>query len=66
MTTTTSPEARLAEMGLSLPEPTSPVASYVPARRVGSFIYISGQVPLRNGELMAKGSVPNEVSPELA
>ena len=62
----TSPEARIAELGLSLPEPTTPVASYVPARRVGNLVYISGQIPLRDGTLIAQGTVPGQVSVETA
>ena len=57
-------EARLAELGLSVPDVATPVASYVPARRSGSFVYTSGQVPMRAGELMATGKVGGSVSPE--
>uniref|UniRef100_UPI003593CDAA RidA family protein n=1 Tax=Blastomonas sp. TaxID=1909299 RepID=UPI003593CDAA len=38
-------EARLAEIGLELPQPAAPVASYVPAVEVGGLLYISGQLP---------------------
>ena len=62
----TSPEARIAELGFSLPEPTTPVASYVPARRVGNLVYISGQIPMRDGALIAQGTVPGTVSVETA
>ena len=39
-----SPEERLAALGLTLPEPRAPVANYVPFVRTGSTLYISGQV----------------------
>jgi enamine deaminase RidA (YjgF/YER057c/UK114 family) len=39
-----SPEERLAALGLTLPEPRAPVANYVPFVRTGSVLYISGQV----------------------
>ena len=39
-----SPEARLAALGLTLPEPRAPVANYVPFVRIGAALYISGQV----------------------
>jgi enamine deaminase RidA (YjgF/YER057c/UK114 family) len=39
-----SPEERLAALGLTLPEPRAPVANYVPFVRSGSSLYISGQV----------------------
>ncbi len=57
-------EDRLAELGLSVPEVAKPVASYVPAVRSGSFVYTSGQVPMRSGELMMTGKVGAGVSPE--
>jgi len=39
--------ARLAELGLTLPEPAAPVASYVPTVEHGGMLYISGQLPFR-------------------
>jgi enamine deaminase RidA (YjgF/YER057c/UK114 family) len=42
-------DARLAELGITLPEAAAPVANYVPFRRSGSTIYISGQVS-RDGD----------------
>ena len=39
--------ARLAELGLRLPEPAAPVAAYVPAVEHGGLLYISGQLPFR-------------------
>jgi enamine deaminase RidA (YjgF/YER057c/UK114 family) len=39
-----SPEQRLSALGLTLPEPTRPVANYVPYVRTGAHLYISGQV----------------------
>lgn len=45
-------EARLAELGITLPEPAAPVASYVPTVEVGGFLYISGQVSFVDGTLM--------------
>jgi enamine deaminase RidA (YjgF/YER057c/UK114 family) len=39
-----SPEARIAALGLTLPEPRAPVANYVPFVRTGNLVHISGQV----------------------
>jgi len=61
-----NPETRLAELGLTLPDAPKPVASYVPARRSGSLVFISGQLPMRDGKLAASGTVPDRVSPEEA
>ena len=62
----TSPEERLAELGLTVPEVVPPVAVYVPAVRSGSLVYTSGQLPMREGELMATGKVGGEVTAEEA
>ena len=61
-----TPEERLAELGLSVPEVAKPVAVYVPAVRSGAHIYTSGQLPMRDGELMMTGKVGAEVSSEQA
>ncbi len=61
-----NPEARLAEMGLAVPEVAAPVAAYVPAVRSGDHVFTSGQLPMRSGELMATGKVGGEVTAEEA
>jgi enamine deaminase RidA (YjgF/YER057c/UK114 family) len=58
--------ARLAELGIDLPEVAKPVAAYVPAVRSGSFVYTSGQLPFVAGTLAATGKVGAELSPEEA
>lgn len=57
---------RLAELGLELPAVTPPVAAYVPAVRTGNHVYVSGQLPVVNGALLATGKVGAEVTPEHA
>ena len=44
---------RLAELGLELPEAASPVAAYVPTVQAGGLLHISGQLPFRDGRLIA-------------
>ena len=61
-----TPEERLAELGLSVPEVVKPVAAYVPAVRTGSYVYTSGQLPMRDGKLVVTGKVGGEVSAEQA
>jgi enamine deaminase RidA (YjgF/YER057c/UK114 family) len=61
-----TPEERLADLGLAVPDVAAPVAAYVPAVRTGSYVYTSGQLPMREGELMRSGKVGAEVSPEEA
>jgi len=58
------PADRLAALGLTLPPVTAPVAAYVPAVRTGSYIYVSGQLPMTDGKLPATGKVGGEVSVE--
>jgi enamine deaminase RidA (YjgF/YER057c/UK114 family) len=61
-----TPEERLEELGLSVPEVAKPVAAYVPAVRSGHHVFTSGQLPMRSGELMYAGKVGAEVSHEEA
>lgn len=53
----TSAEARLAELGIELPDVAPPVAAYVPALVTGSYVYTSGQLPFVAGALPATGKV---------
>ena len=52
---TQSPRKNLADLGIELPEVAAPVASYAPAVISGDMIYVSGQLPFRNGELPGDG-----------
>ena len=60
------PNQQLDSMGITLPEAPKPVASYVPARRCGNQVFISGQIPVASGDLLAKGIVPTQTSLESA
>ena len=57
---------RLAALGLTLPPVTAPVAAYVPAVRTGNHVYVSGQIPIVNGQLQATGKVGESVGAEEA
>jgi enamine deaminase RidA (YjgF/YER057c/UK114 family) len=61
-----TPEERLAALGLSVPQPATPVAAYVPAVRSGTLVWTSGQLPMVDGKLAATGKVGAEVTPERA
>jgi enamine deaminase RidA (YjgF/YER057c/UK114 family) len=56
--------ARLAELGISLPQVAPPLAAYVPAVQTGNYVYVSGQLPLVEGKLTQAGKVGAEVTPE--
>ena len=58
----TGASERLAALGLTLPQVAPPVAAYVPAVRTGSYVYVSGQLPLVDGKLQATGKVGASVS----
>ena len=59
-----TPSARLAELGLSLPPVAAPLAAYVPATVSSGHVYTSGQLPSVAGELTHRGQVGAEVSLE--
>ncbi len=61
--------ARLAELGIELPQVAAPVAAYVPAVRTGDHVHTSGQLPFVGGALPLTGKVgtgPGLVAPETA
>lgn len=57
-----SPEEKLRELGIVLPETPAPLGSYVPAVQAGSLVFLSGILPLRNGKLTRTGRVGESVS----
>jgi len=59
-------DARLAELGISLPAVATPVASYVPAMTSGNLLFTAGQLPFVDGTLLATGKVGAEVSASAA
>ncbi|MYM19234.1 RidA family protein [Brevibacterium sp. 5221] len=57
-------EQALSQQGIELPETAAPVGAYVPALRVGEFIYTSGQLPFVDGQLVTIGLLGDEVDVE--
>lgn len=53
---------RLADLEIELDSMHGPYGAYVPAKRVGNLIYVAGQVPMKDGKLMASGPVPSRCS----
>ncbi|MFQ5414257.1 MAG: RidA family protein [Phycisphaerae bacterium] len=53
---------RLANLNLTLPDVAAPVGSYVPALRTGPWVVTSGQLPSRDGHVVYRGKVPENVS----
>jgi enamine deaminase RidA (YjgF/YER057c/UK114 family) len=50
---------RLAELNIVLPPLAGPFGAYIPAKRVGNLVYVSGQLPMKDGKLLATGPVPS-------
>ncbi|MGW3935289.1 RidA family protein [Streptomyces phaeochromogenes] len=66
MPSTAGPRIRLRELGLELPDVSPPKGAYIPALRSGSHVFVAGQVPMENGELVTTGRVGVDVTPEYA
>ena len=59
-------DQRLQELGIALPEPVAPVANYIPYVVTGKLVFISGQIPLKNGKPEYVGIVGDTVTVEQA
>jgi enamine deaminase RidA (YjgF/YER057c/UK114 family) len=59
-----TPEEKLAELGHTLPQVVPPLAAYVPAVRGGDLVFTAGQLPAREGEMLATGKVGAGVTEE--
>ena len=51
-------------MGITLPGHSGPYGAYVPAKRIGNLVYVAGQLPTRDGKLLASGQIPSRCSLE--
>ena len=59
-----SAEARLRDKNITLPAPTSPLANYVGAVRVGNLLFLSGHGPIAEGKPMARGRLGKDLTTE--
>ncbi|MCP9440737.1 MAG: RidA family protein [Nitrospira sp.] len=57
-------EVKLQDLGVTLPPPPKPVANYVPAVRVGEWLFLSGVLPLQDGKLCVTGKLGDALSVE--
>ncbi len=57
-------EESLTQLGLTLPSPPKPVATYVPAVRVGDLLFLSGVLPMANGALTVTGKLGKDLTVE--
>lgn len=56
------PEARLSAMGVTLPEPSAPVANYVKAVRTGNLVFLSGHGPYRSDGTLVTGKLGRDLT----
>jgi enamine deaminase RidA (YjgF/YER057c/UK114 family) len=56
----------LNRLGITLPPVCGPFGAYVPAKRVGNLVFVAGQLPMKEGKLLATGQVPSRCSLDLA
>lgn len=57
-------ESKLVQLGIELPPPPKPVATYVPAVRVGDLLFLSGVIPFRDGKLALEGKLGEDLTVE--
>ena len=57
-------DKRLEELGVTLPTPAAPVANYVPAVVTGNQLFISGQLPMKDGKVQLTGTLGSGPSVE--
>ena len=60
------PYEELRELGIELPTLAAAFGAYVPAKRVGNLVYVAGQLPTKDGKLLATGPVTSKCPPEQA
>lgn len=57
-------EQKLKSLGITLLTPPKPAGSYIPVVRSGKLIFVSGQIPVKEGQVQFKGQVPTTISIE--
>ena len=57
-------EEKIQSLGITLPTPPKPAGSYIPVVRTGNLVFVSGQIPIKDGQVQFKGQVPTSISVE--
>lgn len=57
-----TPEERMRQLDITLPPAPAPVGSYVPYVRAGQMVFTSGQLPTRDGKLVATGKIGSDLT----
>lgn len=59
-------DEKLASLNITLPTPPKPAGSYIPVVKTGNMVFVSGQIPMKDGQVQFKGQVPTSISVEEA
>ncbi|MGI0074297.1 MAG: RidA family protein [Nitrosotalea sp.] len=57
-------EEKLAALNIILPIPPKPAGSYIPVVKTGNLLFVSGQIPMKEGKMIFQGKVPTNISVE--
>ncbi len=57
-------EHKLRQLGIELPAAPKPVANYIPAVQAGALLFLSGVIPLRDGQVVVTGKLGRELTVE--
>ncbi len=57
-------EEKLTTLNIILPTPPKPAGSYIPVVKTGNLLFVSGQIPMKEGKIVFQGKVPTNVSVE--
>ncbi len=55
-------ETKLKDLGIIIPESSKPLAAYVPGLIAGDFVYVSGQLPQKDGKILYTGSIGKDLT----
>ena len=55
---------KLDTLGITLPSPPKPAGSYIPVVRTGNLVFVSGQIPIKDGKILYSGKVTKDLSIE--
>lgn len=53
-------EEKLKTLNISLPSPPKPAGSYIPVVITGNIVYVSGQIPIKEGKVAFTGKIPTK------
>ncbi|MEM7071817.1 MAG: RidA family protein, partial [Pseudomonadota bacterium] len=59
-------EKKMIEQGLKLPQIAAPAGNYIPVKKYGNLLFVSGQLPIFEGQITLKGQVGKNVTADQA